>query len=59
MMGIFRRRFDYEVWSDEKLIGEGWNHTAPALKRFFEEYTKELNSSTVGDGFSFIVRRAK
>lgn len=52
------KRFDYEVWSDEKLIGEGFGLHSVALRTVFENFTHELSKSEVGDGFTFIVRRA-
>jgi hypothetical protein len=51
-------RFDYDVWSDQKLIGEGWGVNRLRLQRAFEEMALELNNSETGDGFTFIVRKA-
>lgn len=51
-------RYNYEVWSNNKLIGEGWGKNRVQVKYEFERMVDELHlGSDSGDGFTFMVTK--
>lgn len=53
-------RYDYEIWSSNKLVSEGWGKNRLAVRNDFEYWLDQTHHHrAVGEGFTIIVRKAK